>query len=620
MADEPAPRRPGRPMKSGLHDLSHQSTQVRELVRALHALIAEAGVSYRQIADKTPGFKNRQALSRNVRREAGPDKHVVEALVRYSSQALGEPEDARLAHFLTLWRSAQPAGPAEADPGEDIPMGVGPVDLSQVASILLLVSDGHLSAGAALLVASHPQGGEALGQILAEVGRRTPGGVMDLLDAVTEQAGAGTADSYGQALDEADPVVATAVRAVPRTRPEHVEVPEQVAAPSPDLLQLTPQEIQGRRRARQIRAGDVAQVAAELIVEASTESVSPTGFRRHVNIRLDQDLQRPLDIDRAWQLLLDICKQDPDDEIIVASLLSQMVADGHPQFAVSVLETVHSVADEGPGYVRTIQEQMKRPTLLSALESLATGKVNAEPATLQALLVQAPPRVTAAFLLQNDPAGLDPALDICELPRLEAILRSMTEISYPATALVLARQMEKWETFFPQADGPEKKFASTFNDMARAAPHQAGLLLHVLIWQSPEQASTLMSTLERSHGEPPGLGPASDAIGAALRHDALTAGLIARAARHHRPAYHLLDRVAQNDASHATALAAAMLHNDLPHFASLLPTMINMDALVIAAEMVRQLTYRDPKGPWSAVAEALKDGDRNAALEHLKDG
>ncbi|MFJ8863806.1 hypothetical protein ACIRD8_36050 [Streptomyces sp. NPDC102451] len=146
---EPTARRPGRPMPSSMADLAHQPPKVAELVLALRGLIVESQATLEKIAKETPGLTNRQALSRNIRRANGPDRHIVEAVVRHCSRALGEPEDARLPHFLTLWRTARAADPASKGPGVGKPKDRGAADPEEVAPVLLLVAQGHHRAAAA---------------------------------------------------------------------------------------------------------------------------------------------------------------------------------------------------------------------------------------------------------------------------------------------------------------------------------------------------------------------------------------------------------------------------------------------------------------------------------------
>ncbi|MFF3941644.1 hypothetical protein [Streptomyces phaeofaciens] len=594
-----------------------------QLVLALQELINEAGTTLDAIAKETPGLTNRQALSRNLRRASGPDEHVVTAVVRHCARVLGRPADSQLSRFRALWSDAR-ALPVP-DPGAGQPSAVAPVDPELVAPALLLISEGHRHAAANLLAATYPTGSEALGQILAEVGRRTPGGVADLLDAATEQSGSATRNVFHDALQKADAAVAAAVEAVPRTGADPIEPPEEAHRESrtmPGVMQRTPEEIEGQRRARQVRTGHVAQVVAEIIAEATPEpgpaDKSARSWRAFGG-QPDVDPQSALDTDRAWQLIVDVCHQDPDDDVILASILTQAIAVRHPDLALQALRAIHDAStDEGPGYVRQIQKQMKRPELLAALDHLAEGRARVAPDTLLLLLAQAPPRVTAGFLLKHRLSALRPSLDLCDLPRLDTILRSMTEVDSPATALVLARQIMSWNHGLALKDGgPEKRFALAFLDLARADPDGTGRLFHALFGQSPAEASQLVGILEASGPDSPVVASAAHALGRALQQDSVIAGFIARAAQDHAMTYRLLDRVAQSSATHATLLITAMLSADLPRFQHLLPDMIRQNAFALALEMLRQLNLRDPQGPWQDAAQALTGNDVDAALAQL---
>lgn len=486
------------------------------------------------------------------------------------------------------------------------------------AVVLLLISQGYHDAAAGMMTASYPQGGAVLGEILADIGRRTPGGVADLLDAVTEQFGNQTAGVYRQALQDADAKIATAVQAVPRTRPDLIEPPVPAGpetGSTSDVMQQTPQEIEGHRRARQVRAGGVAQVVAEIMAEATPQpDAAPPDEPTPLFSIGASTPSAALDIERVWQLVKDVCQQDPDDDIILASILTQMIAAGHPELAVTILRAVHGFPDEGPGYVQAIQKRMKRPELLSAFEHLATGKTRTEPATLQLLLAQAPPHVTANFLLKRDPSTLRRPIDICALPRLGVILRSMTEMNAPAAALLLARQIMSWDNSpGTEDDNRETQFASAFLALARADSHGTGRLFHAFFGQSPAEASRLLSLL-RTHEDSAAVDTTAHALSQALQRDPTgTAGFIARALRDHPTAYQILDRVAQGDASHATHLARAMIFTDLQHFKYQLPTMLEENALALAAEMLQQLSIREPEGPWQNAAQYLKDAEPESA-------
>lgn len=622
------PRRPGRPLLITPADLAHQPDKVAELVLALQALINEAGTSLSAIAEDTAGLTNRQALSRSLRHPEGPDEHVVLAVVRHCTRILGEPEGDRLGRFQHMWAEARSCVAPSAAPDMPLSDAASP-DPELVAPVLLLISEGHQQAAAGLLTASYPQGGAVLGQVLAEVGRRTPGGVADLIDAVTEQFGRALARAFRQALQGADEAVATAVEAVPRTGPDPDEPIERVdleREAKPGLLQRTPQEIEGQRRARQVRTGHVAQVVAEIIAEATPTprpeppaqpGASPNPFRE----LFKTEPSNTLDTERAWQLIVDICKQDPDDDEILASILTQTITDGHPNLALVSLHAVYDhSAEEGPAYLRMVQQQMKRPALLSALDHLAAGKSSVPPDTLLPLLAQAPPRVTAGFLLQHDPSHLTPPLDLSDLPRLDTIFRHMIEMDTPAAALVLARQIMRWGPGATSDHGPGNRFASRFTDLACADPDGAGRLLHVLYGQSPAEAARLMRVLEGNGGNSPTLDATAHALGQALRSNPLTASFIARASQDHALPYRLLEQIAQNDATHANLLITAMLSTDLPHFRSQLHHMVSHNAFALAHEMLRQLRYRDPQGPWQDVPQALSDAEAAAEFDTIFKG
>ncbi|PIM66237.1 hypothetical protein CTU88_44060 [Streptomyces sp. JV178] len=364
----------------------------------------------------------------------------------------------------------------------------------------------------------------------------------------------------------------------------------------------------------------VAEIIAEATPAPQPEPPAQSGASPNPFSELFKtEPSNALDTERAWQLIVDICKQDPDDDEILASILTQTIIVGHPDLALVSLHAVYGhSAEEGPAYLRTVQQQMKRPALLSALDHLAAGKSSVPPDTLLPLLAQAPPRVTASFLLKHDPCHLSPPLDLSDLPRLDAIFRHMIEMNTPAAALVLARQIMRWG---PGAtmndDGPGKRFASRFTDLACADPDGVGRLLHALYGQSPAEAARLMRVLERNGGYSPTLDATAHALGQALRSDPLTASFIARASHDHALPYRLLERVAQNDATQANLLITAMLSTDLPHFRSQLHHMISHNAFALAHEMLRQLRHRDPQGPWQDVPQALADAEATAEFEAI---
>ncbi|MET7694360.1 hypothetical protein ABZT06_41555 [Streptomyces sp. NPDC005483] len=196
----------------------------------------------------------------------------------------------------------------------------------------------------------------------------------------------------------------------------------------------------------------------------------------------------------------------------------------------------------------------------------------------------------------------------------------MIEMNTPAAALVLARQIMRWGPGATMSDdGPGKRFASRFTDLACADPDGAGRLLHTLYGQSPAEAARLMRFLEGNGGSPT-LDATAHALGQALRSAPLTASFIARVSHDHALPYRLLEQVAQNDATQANLLITAMLSTDLPHFRSQLHHMVSHNAFALAHEMLRQLRYRDPQGPWQDVPQALADAEATADFEAIFQG
>ncbi|WP_119580637.1 hypothetical protein [Streptomyces europaeiscabiei] len=586
--------------------------EVIELVSKIHDLTYEADLSLRALGDG-----HSQALSRQLRKEKslGPDWHVVENIVRRCCQKLGEAEQPRLDAFRRLWEAVNRH--PDAGRRREIPVQPPqePADRALVGSVLQLVYDGERHTAAQYLLMRYPAGESGIGQVLVEVGHRTPAGVADLLDAVAEDAGSELADTYLKALKKSDPEVGAAVEAIPRTRPAPptpAAVPDTGAVEAPDILDLDPQKINGRRRARLIRKGEVTQVAAEIIAEASVEK---TGFTR-------AGTRRVIDITRATELFAALGDGDDGQETVAAALLTRLIEDDHAELAVILLHKDHQIPEKGPAYTKSVLTAMKRPELLSAFDQMAAGTLERVPErALLDLLAQAPPPVAGTHLLKWELTRPLSSMDISELPRLALILRSMIERDHHGTAQVLSNQMKGWDVekaFYSHPERPETRVASAILGVARDDIESIGLLLLALLAHSLEDSARLLFLLEAPRGHTGTTALVSLILAAAIQRDSVTVPrLIARMARDHDVPARLLDQVSKADARHGAQLATAMLIEDLPYFRSALPDLIQQNALTLAGELVRQLNNHDPAGPWTLIGHALDNGSSDAAIANL---
>ncbi|MFE0776879.1 hypothetical protein [Streptomyces sp. NPDC058861] len=464
------------------------------------------------------------------------------------------------------------------------------------------------------LTAQYPEGGVEPGQILTEIGSRTAAGVMDLIDAVIEEAGTTLAETYLAALQSQDASVAAAVEAVPRTRPAPVPAAPATEPTRPQtVLDEDPRKGDGRRRDALIRRGEVAQVAAEVINEAESEREIFGGFT-----------VRNLDINLARDLVFNVMQRQGDDADILAILLSQLIDDGQAALATAVLGRVHDSPESDPDAIQAVLQGMKRPSLQSALDHLAEsdGGTDDPKKLLSLLLAQAPAPVTGAHLFKWEMARHPGTIEISELPHLQAVLRSMIERDVKATTHVLISQMETWnvETAFGafRTKSPEYAAATAILGLAHADVTAVGRLLYNLLAVRPETASRLLFLLEAPRDEGDALGMVAQIVAAAIRQDpGLTPRLIARMVRHHDVPTQVLERVAHADEDHARRLARAMLVEDLPYYRTALKDLVRQGAHVLAGELLRQLGEQEPEGPWNLINRAIQDGATEAALANL---
>jgi hypothetical protein len=613
--------RPGAPVS---RDHSGKPPEVVDLVVALQELIDEAGTNRSEVAGGLPGKHSKQSVSRSLNSLKGPDRQLVLGIVRFCSERLGEPADSRVEVFARLWEAANPTRSAQVvlrPSGENQPETPEPVDLSMVALVLGLVVEGARHEAAVQLVSTYPQGGAMLGQILAEVGRRLPGGVVDILDAVAEEAGTPLANTYLDSLRNAEADVAATVDAVPRTRPAPPEPP--ATAEPLNIVDQDPEDLQGRRHALLLRNNEVAQVVAEILAEVTPTRLA-AGSREFFDIDAVRRFRRGLDTERAFRLIKAICDHDPDDTRLLAVLLPNLIAEGHPRLVLQFLYAVHQMPDEGPRLAHDTLAAMPRPELISALDQLATGEIDdIGPDTLDVLLGDAPGPVTREILLRHAETGKRAPVDLAALPHLNVVLRAMIERDCPTTALVLAREIDTWDVESAvrlPADRPETRIASVLLDLARDDVEGPGRLLYFLLAQSAEDAARLLFLLEMRTGDADRLPLVAKIVTAAIRRDPQRAViLLAINARQHGTPIRLLERAVQENTEYTRLLATAMLTTDhLPYFRELLPDFIRQEALALTVELLRQLADRDSGGPWDLVGHALKDGNSSAALDILE--
>ncbi|MGW1363064.1 hypothetical protein ACWCQP_37350 [Streptomyces chartreusis] len=612
-------KRPGRKLIVNWND--GRSAEVHTLVEEIHGLLRESDTTLETLGKESSGSSTKQSLSYQLKdRRKGPERHVVEYIVRHCCQRLGEAEQPRLAEFILLWEAANP------DPGTGERRGTSDrpspelLDLSLVSSVLQLAYDGERHEAARLLLSQHPTGGREIGQILAEVGRRTPGGVADLLDAVAEDAGGELADAYFGALKDHEADVAAAVEAIPRTRPRPATppaAPDTKDANPPSILDLDKRKIDGRRRARLIRRGEAAQAAAEIVAEASTNASGFSSYRASLGTA-----PRKVDIALATELFVAVCREDDDDETVAAALLTRLIEDGYAELTVSLLHKVHQIPEGGAAYAKDVLAAMKRPELLSALDRLAEGALKRAPeGALSDLLAQAPASVTGDYLLKWELTKHPSSVDISRFSHLPRVLRSMVERDHYGAAQVLSSQMASWDVeaaFYSHPERPETKVATAVLDVARDDAESAGLLFLALLDRDPEGSARLFFLLEAPRADTSAPELVARIMAAAISRDPITVSrLVARMALRHDMPARILDCVAKNNADHGTQLASAMLIEDLTRAQAMLPDLVKQKALTLTGELLRQLGNRDSTGPWNLISHAVKDGDSDAAMASL---
>jgi hypothetical protein len=618
------------------------SKEVKQLDAALIELINKAGTTLTQIAEESKINSDRKSLSRQLHQQAGPDEHVVMAIVEHCAQILEDDRSQLIEHFSRLWSQAQDNGGDSPD-NHQLPPGLAltePADPSLAIPYLEMLTDGQETTAATMLAGQYPQGGPTVGGILAEIGRRIPSGTAGLLQAVAEVVPE-LATAYLQALTEADEDTAAEVRWFMPPPPEP-EPPEDEG-----ILGMDPASINGRRRAAMIRRGDTARVAAEILREAEfrpppavkeTPKDDHARFMDLVEKAARGDEQERYDLAQATDLVMAVGYHAGDDASqLLGKLLNALTQDGHARLAAGCLAVLAKASTEA---VREILDVINRPGLTAALKLLESG---ARPAGTRAdvavLLQQAPPAVLGDRLLERKQEQEAP-VDFLQVRSPRQTLAYMTTQDRDRAARYLSRLISPRSTDPASASRIQVQniIAAVVLDLSRADRETAGLLLYGLITVNPAAARRLLylMAVPAAQGEPQ---QAADLLAAVLdtaptsapkllaelAHSDSDPVLAPGPAAQPRPApgepgsvAWLLDLMATAHPDQGPPVATALLNEDIQHFKTQLQPLIRHRALALAGELLCQLPQWEPVGPWPVMSAALEEGNLDTALTALE--
>ncbi|MGX1541120.1 hypothetical protein [Streptomyces adustus] len=584
----------------------------------MHQIVNQSGGSLTAAAESI-GL-NKQSLGRLLHC-AQPPQHIIQSVVRYCIGRIGgQDQHGWLDEVNRLWTQAQAAHPLtqeEKAPRPHASVLGAAVDPGFIEQLLHLLIEGEHELIAMQLVTAYPNGVGA-GKVLEEIGRRSPGGAAAVVDAVAEQAGQDVAAASMESLAENAAEVASAVRRLLPPPPKPPEVSHPVTSAAVSVADLDPLVFDGRRLSRLIRRGDPAQAASEILAQATAEPNIDAEGRpvRHASIaravaELELGYER-VNIRQAARLLLSLRQGDADDPRTFALVLGQLVLRDHTELTAVVL---HQLACDDAALATAVLDSMNRPHLLKVLEATNTPTRHMSAGITEALLTHVPARATADFLLAAA-LGSDSVREAADMmSRLQdctAVLHRMAAIDHQQTARILNALAQNWTL---TGDAPERRIAQAFLSLARTDTRPAARVLLQLLRLNTGSAADLLFLMETGLADSDATQVAAKALAATLDIDRGTASvlIVHMACREDFP-IRLLERVAVENRSHATLIAARMVAQNLTYFRSQIPLMIRQQATTLVGELLLQLETQEPNAPWKLIRQALSAGAVPAAL------
>ncbi|MCJ0874761.1 hypothetical protein [Streptomyces sp. AP-93] len=606
-------RRPGRKLAEDPARMAYGSPEANELIARIHQIVNNSGGALAEAAQRR-GMQ-RQTLDRLLHK-AQPDWHVVELVVTYCIEETGgQDRHGWLKEVNGLWEKSRTTAPGtgaatalpapDPDPGP-LP-GPGPL-----VPLLGLVLEGRYELVAEHLADAGPVDASGVGEVLKEIGNRSPGAAAAVIQAAVAQGRRDMADTWMQALEDCAEDVAAAVRRhLPPDVPDVVDPPEP-AVPAVSIADLDPTAFEGKRLALLVRRGDVAQAATDILVRATPD---PENDSARTDILSGMSLGHDgVHIPNAADGVLALRQGDAEDLHTLAAVLGSLVLRGHAELAAVVLRRL---GEDDTALATDILQAVPRPQALAVLRASTTvGFMTIGFGATEALLARAPAPVAADFLLaaaRDGQGAKEPADLLMELPHRTEVLHCMAVGDHQQTARVLNVVAVDWS--LTGHNTPERRITASFLHVAGADSTVAARVLLQFLRFNSRSAADLLYLMETTSAQ----GDATQVTARALTGTldlapSVAATLIARMARREDFPIRLLEQVSVDNPTHGTLLATHMMAQDLAYFRSQIPSMIRQQATTLAAELLQQLAGQEPEAPWTLIRQALTAGATEAAL------
>lgn len=604
-------RRPGPKLVEDPALLKYGSPEVSQLIARIHQIVNKSGGTLTEAAKG--GGMEKQDLHRQLRK-ARPDWHVVELVVAYCIKKTGgQDRHGWRDEVRGLWEKSQRTAPgasaaaalAAPDPGPSAGPGF-------LVPLLGLVLEGRYELVADRLADADLVDASGVGEILKEIGSRSPGAAAAVIQEAAAQGRRDVADTWMEALEGCAEDVAAAVRRhLPPDVPEDVDSSES-AVPAVSVEDLDPMVFDGKRLALLVRRGDVARAVTDILIRATPDPEDDSARTNFLSrMGLGHDGVRISDAVRG---VLALRQGDAEDPRTLAAVLGSLVLRGHTDLAAAV---VHRLGADDAVLATDVLHAVPRSQTLAVLRAstTASGMTIGFGAT-GALLARSPAPVAAEFLLaaaRDSQGAKEPTDLLMGLPHRTAVLQCMAAGDHQQTARVLNAVAVDWSLIGD--DTPERLITASFLHVARADSTVAARVLLQFLRFNTRSAADLLYLMETASAHGDATKVTARALAGTLDlAPPVAATLIARMARREDFPVRLLEQITVDNLTHGTLLATHMLAQDLAYFRSQIPPMIRRQATTLAAELLQQLAVQEPEAPWTLIRQALTAGATQAAL------
>ncbi|PXX63187.1 hypothetical protein DFR70_106245 [Nocardia tenerifensis] len=500
-------QRVGRPLRTDPEQFpADLPATTRELNAELNKLLTDAGLTHKRVVELTDGLDltDKQRARQMGETPGGPSREFFDAIIATAADKLGRRVEDLLEIFLPLRERAQADIPGGKLPQRDPLVPPAPDSTGQSTSaigqgsltdktawLLTLLCDGKEADAAEQLHEVSGPGDSLLPAALVEVGRRLPGAVAALLDAVCEREGDQLGAELYEAIRNLDEEVAERIAAVPwREKPDPPE-------PEHSILDTDPELLFGRRIAAVIRRGDSGQASREVVAKI----YDSRGTRESI--------------------LSGLIEIDADGPQLVNMLLSSMAKSHREQMVLCVVQLLRAARTiEGKALLRGFDNALStelRATILLLLSHTSrlpnTHGPSAGFTDLRGFLAAATPSRLITALTEEEilcAEGLAAGHLVEAVPDFGSILGRMTSARFNETATLLARALVDWETRagtpgVPERYWPVQNLADTMLNMTsgsqltgailKSHPESGTLLFHAMQWLDHPQFPVLLEAL-----------------------------------------------------------------------------------------------------------------------------